>query len=592
MTLAPKTDVRSLSLPGTYHEKITHLGNSLKHFINLKSLDLSRNALTVLEGLQHLTCLEKLNLYFNCISSLSEVFRLHSLMTLKDVDLRLNPVVKNESDYRLFVVHMLPNLRQLDNRPVRDSERKASLLHFTTDHAYELKNSSVIPKGTETGRCIQPRAEYINSMSRKCSVMDEDDESVLNLIAKCEWDLRNPLGVTGSTKRDPAVEFHNLSRTCKMEDNPGRCRKLETQFAALQKLKQENLSKDACADTYLLLKAPETDKECKNFPKSPALLVVHHGIGQGREKRKSDIKIKFLDPKMQELSKRDPNLMFHDEAEAYEKIATSAHFTPHPASPVDKPLVPSVKTMGHDQKGHGPEKQRLSSKDEPHRATQVTKKVLYEATPIDHLLDLVDKYWNGYRSLHCNKAFLSQAEAVLSAIQKSVPTDQQKDSPLHQELNNLLLEKKVLQAQLSEQAEKYSAKINSLVSELDSTKKDMDVLRQHLDRLLEENAVLKAYHSKAEQNGQNAAQPKIIELQNQNQLLTNTNLNLEQRLQHFDKMQELTAMLQESHRTLVSTNQHLLQELDETHSRHKAEVEQLHWNYAQLKKITDTLPSS
>ncbi|XP_053117358.1 centrosomal protein of 72 kDa isoform X3 [Hemicordylus capensis] len=515
-------DVRSLSLPGTYHEKITHLGNSLKHFINLKSLDLSRNALTVLEGLQHLTCLEKLNLYFNCISSLSEVFRLHSLMTLKDVDLRLNPVVKNESDYRLFVVHMLPNLRQLDNRPVRDSERKASLLHFTTDHAYELKNSSVIPKGTETGRCIQPRAEYINSMSRKCSVMDEDDESVLNLIAKCEWDLRNPLGVTGSTKRDPAVEFHNLSRTCKMEDNPGRCRKLETQFAALQKLKQENLSKDACADTYLLLKAPETDK----------------------------------------------------------------------ASPVDKPLVPSVKTMGHDQKGHGPEKQRLSSKDEPHRATQVTKKVLYEATPIDHLLDLVDKYWNGYRSLHCNKAFLSQAEAVLSAIQKSVPTDQQKDSPLHQELNNLLLEKKVLQAQLSEQAEKYSAKINSLVSELDSTKKDMDVLRQHLDRLLEENAVLKAYHSKAEQNGQNAAQPKIIELQNQNQLLTNTNLNLEQRLQHFDKMQELTAMLQESHRTLVSTNQHLLQELDETHSRHKAEVEQLHWNYAQLKKITDTLPSS
>ncbi|KAH0627101.1 hypothetical protein JD844_002506 [Phrynosoma platyrhinos] len=42
-------DVRSLSLPGTYHEKITHLGNSLKNFIFLKSLDLSRNALTTLE---------------------------------------------------------------------------------------------------------------------------------------------------------------------------------------------------------------------------------------------------------------------------------------------------------------------------------------------------------------------------------------------------------------------------------------------------------------------------------------------------------------------------------------------------------------
>lgn len=66
-----------------------------------------------MQGLQHLTYLEKLNLYFNRVSSLSEVFRLHTLSELKEVDLRLNPVVKNESDYRLFVVHMLPNLRRL-----------------------------------------------------------------------------------------------------------------------------------------------------------------------------------------------------------------------------------------------------------------------------------------------------------------------------------------------------------------------------------------------------------------------------------------------------------------------------------------------
>lgn len=57
--------------------------------------------------------MESLNLYYNCISSLAEVFRLHCLTELTDVDFRLNPVVKNESDYRLFVVHMLPKLRQL-----------------------------------------------------------------------------------------------------------------------------------------------------------------------------------------------------------------------------------------------------------------------------------------------------------------------------------------------------------------------------------------------------------------------------------------------------------------------------------------------
>ena len=38
-------DVKSLSLPGTYHEKISSLGTSLSGFTRLKSLDLSRNAL-------------------------------------------------------------------------------------------------------------------------------------------------------------------------------------------------------------------------------------------------------------------------------------------------------------------------------------------------------------------------------------------------------------------------------------------------------------------------------------------------------------------------------------------------------------------
>ena len=56
-------DVRSLALPGTYHEKVTHLGNALLSFCRLKHLDLSRNALQSLDGLKHLGMLEKINLY-------------------------------------------------------------------------------------------------------------------------------------------------------------------------------------------------------------------------------------------------------------------------------------------------------------------------------------------------------------------------------------------------------------------------------------------------------------------------------------------------------------------------------------------------
>ena len=42
-------DVRSLALPGSYSEKITHLGRSLLGFTRIKHLDLSRNAIESLE---------------------------------------------------------------------------------------------------------------------------------------------------------------------------------------------------------------------------------------------------------------------------------------------------------------------------------------------------------------------------------------------------------------------------------------------------------------------------------------------------------------------------------------------------------------
>ena len=36
--------------------------------------------------------------------------------SIQDLDVRLNPVTKNEPDYRLFMVHMLVSLRKLGER--------------------------------------------------------------------------------------------------------------------------------------------------------------------------------------------------------------------------------------------------------------------------------------------------------------------------------------------------------------------------------------------------------------------------------------------------------------------------------------------
>ena len=57
--------------------------------------------------------------YYNNIATLKELYKLRHNTLLEEVDLRLNPVTKNEPDYRLFMVHMLPNLRKLGKEILR-----------------------------------------------------------------------------------------------------------------------------------------------------------------------------------------------------------------------------------------------------------------------------------------------------------------------------------------------------------------------------------------------------------------------------------------------------------------------------------------
>lgn len=44
---------------------------------------------------------------------MEELKRLRYNTNLKDLDLRLNPVTRTEPDYRLYMIHMLPNLQKL-----------------------------------------------------------------------------------------------------------------------------------------------------------------------------------------------------------------------------------------------------------------------------------------------------------------------------------------------------------------------------------------------------------------------------------------------------------------------------------------------
>lgn len=57
-----------------------------------------------------------------------------------------------------------------------------------------------------------------------------------------------------------------------------------------------------------------------------------------------------------------------------------------------------------------------------------------------------------------------------------------------------------------------------------------------------------------------------------------------QNMVNASQIQELSAMLQESHQSLVATNDHLLQELEESKRRHSREIMQMNLNYEHLKK--------
>ena len=76
---------------GSYHDKITHLDNALQNFTRLQNLDLARNALLSLDGLSHLRHLESLNLYYNNVCDLDELYKLKQNKKLENIDLRLNP---------------------------------------------------------------------------------------------------------------------------------------------------------------------------------------------------------------------------------------------------------------------------------------------------------------------------------------------------------------------------------------------------------------------------------------------------------------------------------------------------------------------
>uniref|UniRef100_A0A5F8GTC9 Centrosomal protein of 72 kDa n=1 Tax=Monodelphis domestica TaxID=13616 RepID=A0A5F8GTC9_MONDO len=579
--------LQSLSIPGTYQEKITHLGNSLKNLTCLKSLDLSRNSLICLEGIEYLTLLENLNLYYNNISSLTEVFRLHQLPELKDVDLRLNPVAKNEPDYRLFLVYIIPRLRQLDNRLVRESERKASLSHFSMEEPFELKQMSSDLLKNQSERDRHSRTKYIDSLTKKCSVMDAEDEAVLNLIAECEMDLSKPPGLASSSKKDCAVpEFHNLPGSRPLQSPKPVPRVSQENIRGYDRKKSSskvNFLDDKLLEHSIVKSQDEVEMQRKYMPSGHFDLQLSESSGiEGSFNSPMQKKVtsaqkmlktlatsgiiykrKMLNRRLQSIQEencsellernsileRNSRLSSSDESifnQQIERTLESERKNDRSYSNFDR-SEPDISEQTRIKNINASLKEASSS----HSATQTLNKDAFKISLLDTLLDLVDKYWNGRKSLHSNEKFLYQARHVLSAVQAAAP-NQEDSSIMSEKISHLILENEALQS-LAEQEQQYNMRISELMLELNTALKEMDSLKKQLSNSLEENKNLKSQLLSVEQNAKHGEATALLtvqvtELQNSNQELASEIDNLKEHLEHYAKIQELTEMLQESHR--------------------------------------------
>ncbi|XP_048726713.1 leucine-rich repeat-containing protein 36 isoform X5 [Caretta caretta] len=146
-----------------------------------------------LEGIEYLYLLQNLNLYYNHISSLLEVTRLQTLPVLSELDLRLNPITRKESDYRLFAVYTLQALEKLDDRIVRESERKSAMLHFglkrKEDCLFSEKESVSCRENTVKNYAVDKGTSSVSSLdidSSRNQTESSQKQLTHKLLLKCQ----------------------------------------------------------------------------------------------------------------------------------------------------------------------------------------------------------------------------------------------------------------------------------------------------------------------------------------------------------------------------------------------------------------------
>ncbi|XP_076009911.1 centrosomal protein of 72 kDa [Genypterus blacodes] len=439
-------DVRSLSLPGTYEEKIGHLGRALHNFVRLKSLDLSCNGLVSVEGVQNLKSLEQLILYYNCIPSIEEVKVLCELPALRELDLRLNPLTKGYPHYRQYLVNAMPNLRRLDGCSVRDTERKIAILQFSPEPQPKQKSSSVCRADQ---RSSDPRLASVQRLTKRLWFLNDTNDIVLNFVDVkhgdrdpkqeaskdvSEEESSSPKQAAGKSilRFPPSQSDNTKSKVPHTERPPHKERSLKITDGP-------KVSFDPYVEKHRLTHGKQKQRE---FPKKAR---GHFTPNPAQDHSHSSALVNIRPP-----SPRKPGLNLSD-----------------PSNPILHPPRLTYKTA---------EGSALPQQAEQKRRGSYRK-------PLEMLLNLVDKHWTGERSLHHNNNFLSQAVQILSMMENDICRREA-------EVRTLRRETDALKVHSAAREDKHKVEVGDLSAQLEEARCSVGQINEQLRIVLQENVAL------------------------------------------------------------------------------------------------------
>ncbi|XP_077077692.1 centrosomal protein of 72 kDa isoform X1 [Siphateles boraxobius] len=513
-------DVRSLTLPGTYEGKIFHLGTSLKNFVRLKTLDLSHNALVTVQGIERLEMLERLNLYYNRLASLQDVFSLHKLQNLKELDLRLNPVVKRHPHYRLYLVHAMTKLRKLDDYPVRDRERKAALMHFSSEANLDTNHKKHVLIQDTTCRSSELRIKAMQKVMKTLSLLEGNEEAALNDVSSKTWNSKRPQTLS--------VRFENECSPHLLQENPSE------------------------SDIIHLI----NDSDCERLPKQNQESVPK-GSDFKNEAPVRSHRVTFVSPIVE--SRHSVRSLTHG------TVRGEHIFTPHPTdvrSASQEHDCTAIKWQNQHQDRSNPvvHPPRLTyritgTSDRSPSGSERTRKPrkgVYRK-PMELLLSMMEELWSGKEESQQNRTFLMKMVQILSMMEQDVSGGEQEIQTLKETL-------KALNARNKLQEEQHQSEIEELALQLQQAQESIAALNEQLKNVLEENVSLQKQLIKVEKKLLSSHLKKKTHMESRGEQSVPEELNVKS---HTSQDGNGANDPHESYRSLIARNERLLEQLEE-----------------------------